>query len=367
VTGRTFGAWAIQCDPWDAGQMITAIIPARNEEAAIARCVESVAAQAEIAEVIVVDDGSTDRTPTILAELGRKIPKVKILSAGELPRGWTGKSHAAAMGAEAASGEWLLFTDADTFHYPGSAGRALADAVERDAVLVSYSPEQELETFAEKALVPLVYCRLAEIFSYAKVNNPKLADAAANGQYILILRDVYRRIGGHAAVAREILEDVALARNVKLAGYRIYFTAPIGVVRTRMYRTFGAMWEGWTKNLYLLLGARPERMMGELAVMFPWGEAALLGAAVIEFIRVNFFTHGSIDWAVLLLISGLSLLLRALVKYAAQLQRSLYPVWYIQYYVPGVVLYAGVIVASWWKNTRGRVTWKGREYPAGIP
>ena len=345
--------------------MITAIIPARNEEAAIARCVESVAAQAEIAEVIVVDDGSTDRTPAILAELGRKIPKVKILSAGELPRGWTGKSHAAAMGAEAASGEWLLFTDADTFHYPGSARRALADAVERDAVLVSYSPEQELETFAEKALVPLVYCRLAEIYSYAKVNNPKLTDAAANGQYILILRDVYQRVGGHAAVAGEILEDVALARNVKRAGYRIYFTAPIGVVRTRMYRTFGAMWEGWTKNLYLLLGARPERALGEILGYAPAAEfAALLCAAGFYFSGMA-AGHPIVAGALktVSVVAVASLVLRH-VGYAAALHKSLYPARYIQYYVPGAAMYAAAVAASWWKNTRGRVAWKGREYPA---
>ena len=148
--------------------MVSAIIPARNEEASIARAVESVAAQLEVGEVIVVNDQSTDRTGAILAELAMRIPKLKVLDAGPLPDGWVGKNHAVAVGAAAATGEWLLFTDADTYHYPGSARRALADAVDHDAVLVSYSPEQEMETWWERALIPFVYCRLSAKFSFAR-------------------------------------------------------------------------------------------------------------------------------------------------------------------------------------------------------
>ena len=139
-------------------------------------------------------------------------------------------------GAAAAKGDWLLFTDADTYHLHGSTRRALCDAVEHDAVLVSYSPEQEMGGFWERALIPFVYCRLANKFSFARVNDRAQPDAAANGQFLLLLRDVYEKLGGHTAIAGQILEDVALARRVKSAGYGIYFTAPIGTVRTRMYR-----------------------------------------------------------------------------------------------------------------------------------
>src|SRR5579862_9588150 len=212
--------------------------------------------QLEVGEVIVVNDGSTDGTGAILAELAGRYPKLKVLDAGPLPQGWVGKNHAVAIGAAAAEGDWLLFTDADTYHYPGSTRRALMDAVDHDAVVVSYSPEQEMATWWERALIPFVYCRLAAKFSYARVNDPRQQDAAANGQFLLALRDAYESAGGHAAVAGEILEDVALARLLKRRGYGIYFTAPIGVVRTRMYRTFAAMWQGWTKNLYPLVGGR---------------------------------------------------------------------------------------------------------------
>jgi hypothetical protein len=128
------------------------------------------------------------------------------------------------------------------------------DAVDHDAVLVSYSPEQEVETWWERALIPFVYCRLAARFSFARVNDPNRPDAAANGQFILILRDTYLAVGGHAAVGGELLEDVALAKLVKRSGYGIYFTAPMGLVRTRMYRSFGALWRGWAKNLCPLVG-----------------------------------------------------------------------------------------------------------------
>src|SRR5580704_16764301 len=218
--------------------MVSAIIPARNEEASIARAVESVAAQPEIGEVMVVDDQSTDRTGAILAELAARIPKLKILNTGDaLPPGWAGKNYAVSIGAAAATGDWLLFTDADTYHLHGSTRRALCDAVEHDAVLVSYSPEQELGSFWERALIPFVYCRLSAKFSFARVNNPELPDAAANGQFLMILRDAYRRVGGHTALAGEVLEDVALARRVKQTGYQLYFTASSGTVSTRMYRS----------------------------------------------------------------------------------------------------------------------------------
>src|ERR1700729_410092 len=257
--------------------MVSAIIPARNEEDAIARAVESVAVQLEIREVIVVNDQSTDRTAAILAELATKIPKLKILNVDHLPDGWVGKNYAVSLGASVAEGEWLLFTDADTYHLHGSTRRALCDAVEHDAVLISYSPEQELGSFWERALIPFVYCRLANKFSFARVNDRRQADAAANGQFVLLLREVYEKLGGHAAIAEEILEDVALARRVKGAGYGIYFTAPFGTVRTRMYRSFRAMWQGWTKNLYPLMGGKPTSVLLEIADVFPWLECLLIG------------------------------------------------------------------------------------------
>ena len=339
--------------------MISAIIPARNEEASIARAVESVAAQPEIEEVVVVNDQSTDRTGAILAESAARIPKLKVLAAGELPRGWIGKNHAASIGAAVASGDWLLFTDADTFHLPGSAGRALRDAADHDAVLVSYSPEQEMATFWERALIPFVYCRLAARFSFARVNDPNQPDAAANGQFLMIRREVYESMGGHRAVAGEILEDVAVARRAKQQRFRIYFAAPKGVVRTRMYRSLGAMWQGWTKNLYPLMGGNRKSLLLELVEACPFVEFALMTGMLALYLA----GFRSLPLAVA---AGavVGMLLSRNVIYLAALQRNRYPLSYIKYYFLGALLYGAALLESWWKSTRGEVVWKGRTYPA---
>jgi len=339
--------------------MVSAIIPARNEEASIARAVESVAAQPEIAEIIVVDDQSTDRTAAILAELAARIPKLKILHTRALPPGWVGKNYAVALGADVTQGDWLLFTDADTCHMPGSTRRALADAVDHNAVLVSYSPEQELGSFWERVLIPFVYCRLSAKFSFARVNNPELPDAAANGQFLMVLRDVYQKVGGHAAIAGEVLEDVALARRVKQAGYQIYFTAPIGIIRTRMYLSFSALWQGWTKNLYPLMGGTAKQVFSEFAEVFPVVELIVLFAF---WALLPGAYRPSLPLLVALLLLAIAL---RCARLAEQLYRNLYPLSYIKYYVPGMCLYTAALIASWWKNTRGSVQWKGRSYPSG--
>lgn len=338
--------------------MVSAIIPARNEEASIERCVESLALQPEINEIIAVNDQSTDRTASILTALMQRIPKLKVLEIAVLPAGWVGKNYALSMGAAAAEGEWLLFTDADTYHYLGSTRRALTDAVDHNAVMVSYSPEQEMETFWERALIPYVYCRLATRYSFERVSDSALPDAAANGQFLMILRDVYKAVGGHAAVAKEIVEDVAFARLVKSSGYKIYFASPIGIVRTRMYRSFGALWEGWTKNLYKLMGGNLLSMFIELRIFYTF----ILGMALALWLYA-IVRSGWSPWGLILLaMVGIGL---AHVRYGAFLYRNLYPVSFIQYYVLGACLYWAALVASWWKNTHGKVAWKGRVYPTG--
>jgi glycosyltransferase involved in cell wall biosynthesis len=339
--------------------MVSAIIPARNEEASIARTVESLAAQAEINEIIVVDDQSTDRTGAILADLAARIPKLKIMHVDALPAKWVGKNYAVSLGASVAEGDWLLFTDADTYHMLGSTRRALADAVDHDAVLVSYSPEQELGSFWERALIPVVYSRLAARYPFGRVNDPNAPDAAANGQFLMILRDVYEKVGGHAAISNQVLEDVALARRAKGAGYRIYFTAPLGLVQTRMYRSFAAMWQGWTKNLYLLMGGTPRRALAEFFAIFP----------LTELLLVTFLWWGAPSryyrppaWSLLLLFFA------AWYMRGLRTNFSLYgnpqPFSAIKYYVPGTCLYIAALLSSWWKNTQGRVLWKGRIYPS---
>lgn len=338
--------------------MVSAVIPARNEEASIARAVESVAAQPEIAEVIVVNDQSTDRTGEILTDLASRVPTLRVLATDALPPGWTGKNYALSIGAAEAHGDWLLFTDADTFHLPGSAAHALADAREHEAALVSYSPEQELETFWERALIPFVYWRLSEKYQFHRINDPSLPDAAANGQFLLIRREAYREVGGHAAIAGEVLEDVALARRAKSHGGGIYFAPGVGIVRTRMYRSFQTMWEGWTKNLYPLVAGTKASLVTELRAVFPWLEVIAL-VAVWAYLHERYSISGLFVPLVVLIA-----LLRRKLEYAAEFRRNPFPAAYVQYYVAGVCLYTAALIASWWKSTHGVLIWKGRTYPA---
>jgi len=336
--------------------MISAIIPARNEEASIANVIESLKDQAEVSEIIVVNDGSTDRTASILATLAQHNPAIRVLETDGLPSGWIGKNYAVTVGACSARGEWLLFLDADTVLYPRALGRALTDAIEHSAVLVSYSPEQQTDSLGEEMLIPFVYARLAEHFSFDRVNDPRLPDAAANGQFLLVRRDVYESLGGHAAVRSQVLEDVALACLVKSSGHNIFFAPGQGIARTRMYRTFRAMWEGWTKNLYALLGGTPGALLRELIETFPWLALSLLAIGIVEIHR------GS--W--LVFVAAQLVLLGSHIRYAQALRRNRMRFSHIQYYLPGAILYGAVLVASYWKTAHGSIVWKGRKYPAGM-
>ena len=230
---------------------VSVVIPARNEEACLGSCLDSLLAQRGVAfEVIVVDDHSTDRTREIALSFGN--PQIRVIEAGPLPDGWTGKNNAVTAGSKAARGEWLLFTDADTIHLPGSLARSLDEAKRHSAAMLSYSPEQVVKTFAEKAVMPVIFAELAAAYRPSQVSDPSSPAAAANGQYILITREAYDAVGGHAAVASDLLEDVALARLVKHSGRKLFFRYAADAVRTRMYRTFAQLREGWTKNLALL-------------------------------------------------------------------------------------------------------------------
>src|SRR5258705_2905702 len=194
-------------------ERITAIVPARDEEATIEACIRSLARHAEISEIFVVNDGSKDRTAEIVRGLMGELKNLRLLEAPEIPAGWLGKNHAIWEGAKHASSRWLLFTDADAELLDGAAARALRIAQETGAALVSFSPEQVTQSWYEKALIPFVYSRLAKYFPYDAVRDTKSDVAAANGQFLMMRGDVYHEVVGRQSVAGEVLEDVALAKR----------------------------------------------------------------------------------------------------------------------------------------------------------
>ena len=333
-------------------ECVSAIIPARNEERTIAQAVNSVAEQPEVREIVVVDDQSTDGTGDILRRLRAEQQKLRSFEAGPLPAGWIGKSHAAWLGAQKAGCDWLLFTDADAVHLPGSTARALAEAKSCGADLVSYSPGQEMHTWWERALIPCIFCRLSQLYSYAAVNDPASPAAAANGQYLLIRHNVYQQIGGHAAVHDEVLEDVALARLAKSAGFRLHFGPGDQICQVRMYSSFKAMWEGWSKNLFPLVTWSGQRVTRELLSVMPWIPLLCLLLT---------------PWHVIFGALGFLLLAGRHASYAALLRKNRFPLSSVLYYLVGVGLYCAALLASDWGYARGKIAWKGREYPVATP
>jgi glycosyltransferase involved in cell wall biosynthesis len=335
-----------------AAGSVTAIVPARNEEAVIGACIESLAGQPEIAEIIVINDQSTDATASIVRGLTQKTPKLRLLETSSLPDGWVGKNHALWIGVQQADSPWLLFTDADAVHEPNSAASALQLAQQHSAALISFSPEQITEHWYEKALIPYIYLRLSKHFSYDKVNDPNSSAAAANGQFLMMRRDVYDAIGGHSGVAGEVLEDVALAMRAKSSGHRLWFASGKGIVRVRMYRSFESMWQGWKKNLYRLIGGTPWSLFREMESNLPWIPFLLILAGL----KYPF-----------LLFLGVLFLIARQTSYGLDLARNQYPFSFIFYYVPAVVLYVAVLWASYRSHVNGRIEWKGREYSVGAP
>jgi len=331
---------------------VTAIVPARNEEAVIAACITSLSRQPKISEILVVNDQSTDATASVVRHLMEKIPNLRLLESGGLPDGWVGKNHALWVGVQQAKSPWLLFTDADAEHERDSVSHALRIAQEQSAALISFSPEQITETWYEKALIPYIYLRLAKRFPYENVNDTKSSAAAANGQFLMMRRDAYDAIGGHSSVAGEVLEDVAIAMRAKSAGHRIWFGSGKGIVRVRMYRSFQAMRQGWKKNLYRLMGGTPWAVFREMESNLPWIPLLLIVAGL--------------KYPFLLFLGVLFLIVRQ-TSYGLELVRNQYPFSFIFYYVPALALYIGVLWASYRGHVNGKIQWKGREYSVGAP
>jgi glycosyltransferase involved in cell wall biosynthesis len=330
---------------------VSVIVPARNEEACLGACLESLVTQAGVSfEIIVVDDGSTDRT----RDIAQSFPGVRVLDPEPLPPGWSGKNNALVAGAKEARGEWLLFTDADTVNRAGSLARSVAEARQQKAALLSYSPEQEVHGVWEKAVMPVIFAELASAFRPSEVSDPTCSSAAANGQYILVLREAYEAVGGHAAVATSLLEDVALARAVKASRRKIFFRYGGDAVRTRMYRDFAQLREGWTKNLVLLF--RSPMRLAKLRM----AEFVLIVGGV--FVAIAAGLHGqwfsTIVATILPMILYGFLLKRILKAHFSWDANSLA--------IIGLPLFSYLLLRSRMAYVKGTVAWKGRRYAENL-
>lgn len=352
---------------------VSVVVPARNEEHNIERCVASlVASDYPDFEIVVVDDRSEDGT----ASAARGVPvgrarRVHVVEGDPLPDGWLGKPWACFQGARAASGEVLLFTDADTVHAPDLLARAVHGLREEGADLLTLVGRQLMETFWERLLQPHVF--LAMLFRFPDfervAGNDRWRDAIANGQYIMMPTPSYRRLGGHEAVKDQVVEDLALAQHVKRAGMRLRVRAAEDGLSTRMYRSLGELIEGWSKNL--IIGGQltfprwmrpwvPPVALTMSIVMWLVPPAVLVGLAVVRLMGAE-PTWGGVALAPPALGAWASFAVAvSTIQFAYFTRRMGASPWYGLLYPLAAAVTTYIFLRSW---VRGRnVRWKGRDY-----
>jgi len=340
---------------------VSVIIPARNEERNIGRCLAGLAAQPlPGVDVIVLDDNSTDGTGKIARSFGDQLPGLQVLRGEPLPSGWAGKCWACWRAAEQSTGEWILFLDADTAPQPGLIAALLEYAVTHKCDMVTALPYIELGSFWERVLMPPFVGLIQAVIPVDKVNDPQSPHALANGQCILVRRDVYFAVDGHRAVRDSVLEDVRLAQTIKGAGYRIAVVAGPDLLHVRMYTNGAEVAEGLHKN-----AAAGARATGRLRTAWAGFRQTLLATAptLLVVIGLVLAALGSTDaWLFFAFGAGLLVVTVSYWGYVVSQLHRLNPAWAI-FYPFGTICYFLLATAAMISVARGRgVVWKGRRY-----
>ena len=327
---------------------VSVLIPARNEEASIGACVESVLASEGVGlEVIVLDDHSEDRTAEVVREMAAKDPRVRLETAPPLPDGWCGKQHACSVLAKHARFPVLAFLDADVRLAPDALARMAAFLDSSSAALVSGFPRQETGTLLERLLIPLINWLLLCYLPMGPMRRYSFAGLGAGcGQWFMTRRDAYDAAGGHAAVKASLHDGVTLPRAYRRAGFMTDLCDATDLAVCRMYRSAGAVWNGLAKNAREGLGAP--------GLIWVW-TVLLFGGHVLPFVLLGFGAMAG-EWNVAAVAVGLAYLPRldAAVRFRQSwLGAALHPL--------GVLL---LLVIQWYAALRvaiGRpIGWKGR-------
>ncbi|MEB3184939.1 MAG: glycosyltransferase family 2 protein [Cyanobacteriota bacterium] len=347
---------------------LSVVVPAYNEALNIGACLGSVLTSAPPCpswRVLVVDDGSSDDTAalacTAARQLGAGPERFALLEAGPRPQGerWVGKNWACTRAMEQVHSDWVLFLDADVRLNPTALQRALGQAVQESTDLLSLAPRLQCGCLAEWMVQPIMASLLGLGFPIRAANDPADPTAFAAGPFMLFRRTAYESIGGHRALAAEVVEDLALARRIKGAGLRLRYLLGLDAVDLRMYHSLAALWEGWSKNWFVGLERSVARALGASAavvLMFsgPWllAPAAAIGALLLPDQRQLLLAA----LALALLGIGLQLALRLWTRQHFGL--ALGPWWLMG--LGGLVIGA-LGPASVWRTLSGRGwTWKGR-------
>jgi glycosyltransferase involved in cell wall biosynthesis len=345
--------------------LVTAIIPARNEEADLADCLATVRAQDyPNLEILIVDDRSHDATAAIAGRLAAVDHRVRLLTINDLPPGWTGKTHALHVAAAEAQGAWFWFLDADTRHAPASLAIVMEYARVQGAALASLVPDMRCATFWEGVVNPLAGIVLMRSYPPFLVNRDDHPLAFANGQYILIERSAYEAAGGHRAVRDRFVEDIYMAKNVKGIGRPIRVALGTEISTTRMYTSLPRVVRGWSRILYDALGRRPWPLIGKIIEPLIFSQTG--GLALLAALGLLMSGHaGPFAWW-LLALSVVHLVLQLSVLYRMYRMSSPSAARYaVCYPLAGLIsdwILLRALVMCW----TGRVTWRGTSYgPVG--
>ena len=344
--------------PVAGGELVSVIVPARNEAATIRTLLSSLlATRYHPVEIVVVDDRSTDDTAAVVSTVSD--PRLRLIRGDELPQGWYGKPWACYQGFRAAQGSLLLFTDADTHHHPELLGRAVGALSQEEAGLVTVSPVQRCVTFWERVVMPQIWFLLALRYHPPAVNRGRQErDVIANGQFILTTRQAYEAAGTHKVVSHEVAEDLALAQAYLRRGLKLHFAFAERLMETRMYQNLAQLIEGWSKNIYL--GGRrsfPGQPLLQALVPLMLTVVMLFWLAPPILLLCSTFIGDLRDVAgAAIIASAASTLFWMLMCRQMQI-----PAIYGAGYPLGAVMALYIVARSTWRGSR-RVEWRGRVY-----
>lgn len=270
--------------PGEGAPRLSVCVPARNEAGRVGTCVASaLASEYEPLEVVILDDRSEDGTGDEARSAGDGDPRLRVVAGVEPPAGWAGKPWACRQAAEVATGDLLLFVDADVRLAPWAAPAAVAHLLGARLDLLSLFSDWELLGFWERVVVPVVGWFIRGSVDLAEANSRTGRRAFANGQLVLVDRSAYDGVGGHGAVRAEVLEDVRLAEAFRSAGHRLGLLHAPGAFTVRLYDSLGSIVSGYSKNLFEGMGRRAGVALGAVALvglgtLLPWLLLALLPA-----------------------------------------------------------------------------------------
>lgn len=345
--------------PPEHAPLISVLIPARNEEANIGACLDSLRKQDyPNFEILVLDDSSTDGTVAIVAGIAAEDRRVKLLKGQPLPPGWAGKPFACHQLSQEARGSWLLFTDADTLHAPSVLRNVLGVALDSDAALISGFPYQRTTSIWQKMAIPILFyfMLLSWMPFWWMQRSRRTLPSVAIGQFLFFSAREYRAIGGHEAVKSHILEDVWLGMEMARHHYKQVTLDLSRLVSCHMYTGFGPMWDGITRWLYMISSVSTLAFLGIMATVL-----LLFLAPFLWLIYGLLLAQPALAWEVLVI---LQVTIVFLARFLAGRRFSQSKTSIILHPFGVVFLLLVGFYATYQHLRGGGVKWKGRVYEA---